>query len=1215
MRRFLPPVLVILLGLLGWYVLRDSDPVAILDGPLTESTEPTAELDASAETTGSNRIGTALAEVEGFTNRPLKQGRGRHGLHGMVVDESGSPVGNVWVAAYSSPFPIADFIDDPAEILEKPLEFSLEPLASTYTDKDGLFDLAGVPGRTIYLTARSRMRLSVGRQHVSPRELDGSQGVTIKTVAAAALEGRVSDAQGNAVANAEVLVTPALKYLLAALRKREIFLERTFTDSAGRFELEAVPAGMVLSVHAFNGPTHPGMAEFGPAGRNVLASVTVPLVELGEFGGAVLNTDGDPVSGAHVAAIPLDLRFVIPVLRNVPGWMATTNGAGQYHFAGLPFGQYLMVAQGVEGRSTPHTGHIVSATGSGQDLVLDTRNAVSGRVIDSAGKGISGATLTLMSVPEKEGGSSSPNGFADFNFILEMAREVLPEILPADTVATSGAGGKFRLAAWSQARVRVSAPGYVTGDFKFGVVPEEMTPALVLQRPGSIEGVVMEKRDQPDPVQMYILQAELRGNVLGSSRASDGGGEIRMVAAPPPPEILEEGDQAEAGVEQLPDTPRTLLMATLEKDEYLVIPEAGQLDKLKQSRFVDHAEGKFKIVGLAPGNWRLRARANGFETSNEAVEVVEGKITSGITINLGLGSSVAGIVIDKNTQDPVESALVSIDNQEDGGFALMAQGFGEGSPIITTKSDGSFLLPGIEAGSSYAHVMVEGYAIHSMKIEPLAEGEQRVGLTIEVSPGGGITGRVTDRHETPLPQRMVLAFSPGSKDFHQSGTDQAGVYLIEHLRPGNYMLISVSLDDDSLFTGDIASVLAGGRFVSAIVEEGKTTTVDIVDSSAGGCRLSGQLIAQGTGVRSAVLTATAMGGAGILDFRMANARTDENGNFVFKSLAPGEYSVNIDSETWSGSLDLFVDDIPEDFVELRIPETVVSGQILAGVSQSPLAGIRIRMVREDGPQGMGAMFGGGGSRRSAVTDEQGSYRIEGAPSGDYHLVIEPDARGNFDPESDSFQASNASFRKTESRSFFLDEDENLQMDPIHLESGGAVHVSVRDGDGKEFERGFSITALPVGDADPEQDDDLSSWGWNGEGTLAGLPAGSWRIKVGARGYAAEIKEVTVSEGQVAELNFELAEGVDMLVRVIGPDGKAAPSAAVTVYDNDGKKLNQEGGQASLMQRFFSGTSDGTRSVGSYRPGTYKVVATFDGNSAETYATLQSGQSQVIEIQM
>ena len=181
MRRLLPLLALALVGLVAWMLFApDNNQEPLLDDTTTEinveGPQPTA-----ADVGPAKRVGSGNEEEAAFTNRPIKVGNGRHELGGRVVDESGEGVPNAWIAAYSSPFAIADFVDAPEELLEKPLEFSLEPLASVRADEEGYFDLNGLPGRVMYLTARAPMRLSSGRQRVSPSELGEDQKVVIKT--------------------------------------------------------------------------------------------------------------------------------------------------------------------------------------------------------------------------------------------------------------------------------------------------------------------------------------------------------------------------------------------------------------------------------------------------------------------------------------------------------------------------------------------------------------------------------------------------------------------------------------------------------------------------------------------------------------------------------------------------------------------------------------------------------------------------------------------------------------------------------------------------------------------------------------------------------------------------------------------------------------------------------------------------------------------------
>ena len=1217
MRRLLPFLAIALVGLVGWMLFSPDEPTEpLLDDVSTEinveGPQPTA---VDAGPTG--RTGPAVAEEAAFTNRPIKVGNGRHKLGGRVVDEAGDGVPNAWIGAYSSPFAIADFIDDPEELLERPLEFSLDPLASVRADEEGYFDLAGLPGRALYLTARAPMQLSNGRQRVSPQDLGSEEGVVLKTYAASQLEGTVRDSNGNPVANAEVLVYPGLKYVVSALRKRDLFVERTFTDGAGKFALEAVPAGMVLNASAFAGPTHPGTSEFGPGTRRNALRTTVNLVELGRLEGQVVNTDDEPVGSARVAAIPLDLRMIIPVLRNIPGWISTSDGGGNYRFDGLPYGQYLMVAQGVEGRSAPFTARIIAPTGNEKTIVMDTRNEVSGRIIDSEGNGISGATIALMSVPDPEdadGGGRSWGG-NQMNFLLEMAKEALPELLPPDTEATSNGRGEFKIAAWRQARVRVSAPGYVTADFRFRSLPDEKAPVLVLQRPGGIEGRVMRAADD-DAISFFVLQPMMRVNALGDNNASD-----EIVFAPQSVEAdSSDHDHSEQNaVAGTPppaqESPRAALQAKLAEDEHLLLPESPTLDELKNMRYADDPQGEFKLVGLTPGRWQIRVRSEGFETERKTVFVQEGQMTEDVEIRMGQGAIVRGIVVDKRDGKPVEAAMVSASRNQEGGFAMLAQGFMDGQAVTVSKPDGSFELRGADDGSTWMHVMAEGYATGNLQIDAIEDGEVREDIKLELMPGGSITGKVTDRHGAFLPRRMVVAFSPGSQDFQQGATDEGGVYRIDNLRPGNYLLISVSLDDESLFTGDFMSMLSGGRFVPATVTEGEVTTVDIVDVSAGGCRLSGRLTKNGVPVGGAMLSSIAMGGSGMFDFRMATARTDENGLFTFKSLAPGEYALNVESSEWGGQLDLFVDDMPEDYVELRVPETIVTGRIVSAANGTALSGVRVRMVREDSPGGMASMFGGGGWRTRANTDDQGVFTIEGAPPGDYHLIIEPETFGDFDPETGEFEGqSDTSYRKTKSKSFFLDEDERYEVSEIQLEAAGAIVVTVTDQEGEKFERGFSMKAVPVGSSD--DDENFDSWGWNGSGTLAGLPAGTYRFSLEARGFATEVRTVSVTAGGVTQLEMQLEAGVELSVKVLGSDGRPNNSALVTLYNSQDEVVFQDtAGEENIFRNFFGGGGDGTRGIGSFAPGRYRVVAVDGNRTGDTWVTLEAGQAQVATVRL
>jgi hypothetical protein len=165
-------------------------------------------------------------------------------------------------------------------------------------------------------------------------------------------------------------VNPGIKYLIAAFRNREFFVERVFADAAGAFHLEAVPAGMVLSLSGFASSTQPGVKELGPLPGKQEAKIEVRLDDGGSLQGKVVAESGKGISQATVAVVPLDLRRIIPLFRDFPAWTAQTNSKGDYIFPFLPKGNYLTIAQSIDGRSQPGQAILAGSASRAPDLLI-----------------------------------------------------------------------------------------------------------------------------------------------------------------------------------------------------------------------------------------------------------------------------------------------------------------------------------------------------------------------------------------------------------------------------------------------------------------------------------------------------------------------------------------------------------------------------------------------------------------------------------------------------------------------------------------------------------------------------------------------------------------------------------------------------------------------------------------------------------------------------
>lgn len=1199
LRRLLPiaVLLVLLAGLI--FLFLPGKPAAALaeDGPAAAAAEDLVQPGALARTDSG---AAAAAVAERFAPRGLKVGLGNYGLHGKVVDEHGEAVPNAWVAAYSSPYPLFDFETSVAEILEKPLAFELEPVASCLADAGGLFALEGVPGRGTYLIARAPKRLTRGRQMVKPEELGTAEGVLLHTVAGADLRGSVVDEFNAPVANAEVFVLPSLMYLVQAVRTHEIYVERLLTGADGSFFLEAVPAGIVLMAQAFDGVTHPGSKDVGPLPVGASAEMRIRLAETGDLSAKVADEEGQPVRGAKAVAVPLDLRLLPAFVRDLPAWITESGGDGVAHWPRLPKRNYLLLAQAREGRTAPYTSAVAGKNSvAAETLVVQTRSNVEGRLVDAQGQGIGNARVLLASIPSKpgsesEGGMRGNNGgFPEAaQIFLEIGKEVLPFLLPSDTWSTTDSAGRFRLPAWANARVAVEAKGYPDTTYELPALEDETKPVLVLAPPGAVSGTVTAQ--DGTPVRFFVVNADLRRSFLEPEEV-----DIERMDGEDNRAFSARRRAASA------ESRQSLLGDSLQEGEVVVLPEETNFGELLNTRMMDDGSGRFLIENLMPGTYRVEARASGYAVGrSEDLVVPPGGLLADVKVVLSRGATIRGRVIAAGSREPVAGAMVWAGEGDESGMTGMLMAVSETMAIDRSDADGLFELTGIENGADRIHATAEGFAPLAIKGRELQEGDLREDLVLEMKAGGTIQGNVTDRRGQPMPARMVGGFSPDSQDFWQTPTDETGFYKAANVKPGNYFILTAALDDEALFTGDFLSVLGGARLAQGVVKDGQTITVNITDTGAGGCKVRGRiLLPDGRPVaRSALFVMAAE--ASLMDLRVATARSDAEGWFEFKSLAPGIYQLQANGSDWQGSLQMEVPDLPETALTLTAPDGSVSGTVVSAQTGLPVPSVSVTLVREDSALGfLGSFMPGGKQTEWRTTEEDGSFRFGGVAEGKYTLNVRADGPGGWDRDEE--EAPMDPLGRLEVPAFTLRLNESRDLGTLKLPIASAILVRVT-AEGSDMEEGFSIQVLPAAGAEGPGEE---SWGWSGRGRVSGLEPGSYDVVVQARGYATKrTRGVQVAASQTTEISVDLAKGVPLAARVLDQNGQPLPEAKIEVLDAGGAPADGISGQGRAFGGFFGG-EDGSVPLGSFEPGAYRVRVTLDGRVQEQGVSLSSGQEE------
>ncbi len=149
---------------------------------------------------------------------------------------------------------------------------------------------------------------------------------------------------------------------------------------------------------------------------------------------------------------------------------------------------------------------------------------------------------------------------------------------------------------------------------------------------------------------------------------------------------------------------------------------------MRQTMFVS-ADGAFRVTGLTPGTYWVRAIAHGYAPSPAVKVKVDNTPGGEITLKLPQGGTLTGKVVDAESKSPLENAKVSVENSFGGGPAARSM-----SATVVTDANGEFTLTGLPLGRS--SVTVAAFNHHRKIVGGFAvtEGSKVGPITIELTP-------------------------------------------------------------------------------------------------------------------------------------------------------------------------------------------------------------------------------------------------------------------------------------------------------------------------------------------------------------------------------------------------------------------------------------------------------------------------------------------------
>lgn len=370
------------------------------------------------------------------------------------------------------------------------------------------------------------------------------------------------------------------------------------------------------------------------------------------------------------------------------------------------------------------------------------------------------------------------------------------------------------------------------------------------------------------------------------------------------------------------------------------------------ARAMADAEGRYRLDGLQPGTWRVRASseaAGACTYSGTRVTLSAGDDVRA-DVELELAATISGVVVDEQGA-PVRGVMVEYRQRD--------SDFGRGG----TDAQGRFTCTAMSGGGDYvARVFPPSWsnpfrAARPFPVVKLADGRSQVeGVRLVIANERlRISGRVVDANgESVSDARLsVSGTAAATGGLPASGvSNQDGAFTIAGLTPGTYVVSARSPEGGE---GTMKDVAAGTSDLE----------VQIPASSA----IEGELV--GFTERPAVF-AQPMGSPA----RLIPARV-EGGRFTIR-LPPGTYQVMAQGKHEGDSRR----------VELRQAETVrtrltshgtaaVFGTVIEHTSRRPLPGMRCAVA----VRGDAQLAGWTSPPEVSVTDLTGAFSFDSAPAG------------------------------------------------------------------------------------------------------------------------------------------------------------------------------------------------------------------------------------------
>lgn len=511
-----------------------------------------------------------------------------------------------------------------------------------------------------------------------------------------------------------------------------------------------------------------------------------------------------------------------------------------------------------------------------------------------------------------------------------------------------------------------------------------------------------------------------------------------------------------------------------------------------------HADGTYKLAGLAPGNYVVQFsgygtgaleqwHANG--TSRETATVLAltaGQDVLDINATLVKGASISGKVTVPAGVD-VSSVYVSAT--------------GEGSQYGTSanvNTDGTYKVIGLVAGSYkvkfgnynsgaldewYNNVQTQEAATPVV----LAAGQDKTAVDATLAKGAAISGKVTLPEGVSSYSVQVSVFKAADNTpVNSVQLSSDGTYALRGLPAGSYKLQFGGYGSGALTQWyNKATSLATATPLN--LTEGQSVTAINAPLVKGGV-ISGKITAPaGTSLYASQIIATK---TGAVDAQSGYGSIGWDGTYSIVGLETGTYKVRFlggqsgAEDRWYGGAT----------VETAKAVAVSAGQTVTGADIESVTGATISgKVTGSGTSGyypLSILDGSGKLVKSGSTDGTGNYSVVGLAAGSYKVAFNRSS-GFTQDEAQYYQNQPESAGAGQAKAIPVTTGQAVPNIDATLTAGGSLTGTVLDKAGKPAANAFIQAYTPDGSLVTRS----ASTDTTGKYTLRGLTTGSYTIRV------------------------------------------------------------------------------------------------------------------------